>query len=298
MSWNPKFLTGDVISGTHVVLINNFIDAYRQRRARVSGVPFIPYFSAGDLLDYLATVQSSMTTLISRFVDHTFNSGNYAGETSIPHWNSTSLMAHLGESRLPAPATADLINDWLMQQYRIINLLRWISRNTNTSTPSDAFRNASTPYAGGSPTAGELATHVSDWASSSWGAGSGLAREGAKSGYSGGFINSQRTKLNHRITYTYSVGAIEVDVYDEIFNGNGGTLDTTELGGNYNPGEFAKMYGDLSITFSGLTIIQVGDIEAIPNKYASSGSFGWGALPNGRFVLKFDGVNGFTFKDW
>jgi hypothetical protein len=74
--------------------------------------------------------QKAITRAIPVFVNHTDNEGDWSDKTDpsevAPKWTEESLLAHLGEDRIPVPLS--FTNSlWISQQFRILNLLRWTS---------------------------------------------------------------------------------------------------------------------------------------------------------------------------
>lgn len=92
------------------------------------------------IYDYTYAIQTAVTTLIPLFVNHTDHDGDwdellYSGEISyattsnnsfiVPLWTEAAILAAIGaESRLTAPRLA-VTPDWIIQQYDIINMLKW-----------------------------------------------------------------------------------------------------------------------------------------------------------------------------
>ena len=69
--------------------------------------------------------QSTITTLIPKYVNHTDSGGNWDGQTSIPNWTETTILAAIDPAETRIPATYIYSATWEIQQYKILNLLKW-----------------------------------------------------------------------------------------------------------------------------------------------------------------------------
>ena len=68
-----------------------------------------------------------MDTLITKFVNHTNNSGSWDNQATIPNWTEATIITAIGDgSRLSAPTDPLISAPWLYQQYKMLNLLRWV----------------------------------------------------------------------------------------------------------------------------------------------------------------------------
>lgn len=85
-------------------------------------------------------LHSEISSLIILFVNHTFNSGVFEGQTSIPNWTTIDIIAEIGDDeRLPVPNDHINVADWNNQNRKIINLLRYIQRGTGLESPYNAL---------------------------------------------------------------------------------------------------------------------------------------------------------------
>jgi len=94
---------------------------------------YIPYPYKTLDYDLLIYMHNAIRTLIPHFVNHTVNNGDFTGLDSIPMWNERDLLDYLQieEYQYPQPFDMDN-NEWLKQQYKIINLLRYTAYVCNT----------------------------------------------------------------------------------------------------------------------------------------------------------------------
>jgi len=120
---------------------------------------------------WLAAFQSEITTLIDSYVNHTDNSGNWDGSiTAPPNWTGPDIITTIGDaSRYTAPTVQQLTDDWIIQQFNILNLLKWVNvtsqltvsnyrrigraatwadTETDFNNNSWIFRNNGTPFSG------------------------------------------------------------------------------------------------------------------------------------------------------
>ncbi|MCK5127539.1 MAG: hypothetical protein KAR42_14885 [candidate division Zixibacteria bacterium] len=160
-NWNPKFATGNVIRGLESILIGELILVHNKKASVVSGISDISAIDVRDLLG-LSAFQSSMDALLIKFLNHTNSGGNWDGEGIIPNWTAVIMMTYLGETRLPAPATRDLLNDWIMQQYRMLNLLRWTALSMTIVNSSRETKYAYSSTHGSFDTIAEAITWAND----------------------------------------------------------------------------------------------------------------------------------------
>jgi len=250
--------------------------------------------------DVATAIQTAVTALVPLFCNHTDNAGDWSGLSDAsavaPVWTEAAILAALGtESRL-VPARLGLSREWVFQQYQILNMLRWIKKQLyflKTYTRGWAVRF-------------DLLSEsdiINAWNSSSWAAfGSGAT---AQSGYDGGQSRCLRVKSTLSINYTYE-NQIQIDCYlKEVFPGGSSYFDGSEISVTTD-GVFSKIISGQNISCTGWTSVsEIGNIDTIPSNYYRSplGVSGYGWLFNSATgynyaVLKFDGANGFKFRDW
>lgn len=144
MGWHVKFATGSAVRGLPSVLIGELISSHNEKADTVTGISDITAINVRELLS-LTAFQNSMTAMIFKFVNHTDSSGNWVGGSTIPNWTPTTLMTSLGESRLAVPATRELLGAWIIQQYDILELLRWTNKFSDIGTSGGFQKRATSP---------------------------------------------------------------------------------------------------------------------------------------------------------
>lgn len=245
-------------------------------------------------------IQSAATALMPLFCNHTDNGGDWSGlsDASVvaPAWTEAVILAAIGaESRL-VPARLGLSREWIFQQYQILNLLRWIKKqlyflNTYTRGWTDRYDLLSE------------SDIINAWNSSTWGSGGTAAM--AQSGYESGQSRCARAKSTLSINYLYE-NQIQIDCYlKEVFPGGASFFDGSEISVTTD-GVFSKIISGQNISCTGWTnVSEIGNIDTIPSNYYRSplGGYGYGwefnsATGYNYAVLKFDGANGFKFKNW
>lgn len=91
----------------------------------------------GMALSYslLAQWHHHIMFIASYFVNHTIQNGDFSGLSTIPMWTIKDMLEYLGESELlqPQPHSPDN-NAWAAQMYRLLNLMRWTKYNIMQST--------------------------------------------------------------------------------------------------------------------------------------------------------------------
>jgi hypothetical protein len=115
-------------------------------RCAASGFSLITEIDRLDEIAASIAIQSTVSALITSFVKHPDNGGNWAGLTSIPNWTEADILTAIGDDeRIPAPARAsELSAEWLYQQYEIINLLLWTNTTESEATVDIAGKTGST----------------------------------------------------------------------------------------------------------------------------------------------------------
>ena len=142
--WLDSIKTVDgMILHTPFDIIKNLIEAVNER-CLASGVSEIDDFSKDDLLlhtkNIYSEIQSTITGLIPLHVNHTYNGGDWTGQTTIPNWTESDIIDTIGDDdRFSIPDKLELEREWIHQQYNIVNLLRYIKRGINLESPYNAI---------------------------------------------------------------------------------------------------------------------------------------------------------------
>lgn len=92
--------------------------------------------------DWIDAFQNTITALIPKFAKHIDNGGDWTGETSIPVWSEADILTEIEES-VRIPVSSIFKASWANQQYKILNILRWVKRTFNdfdwTYTTQDKY---------------------------------------------------------------------------------------------------------------------------------------------------------------
>lgn len=128
MAWDANWATSGGVGKLPLPSLTQLRAALAERASVVTGAPTLPAAPASGELPPVAwytTYQSAVTSLITKYTDHTKHSGDYSGQTSIPAWSEANILTAIGASRI-TPASGTLRAAWAYQQYQILNLLRWV----------------------------------------------------------------------------------------------------------------------------------------------------------------------------
>lgn len=266
---------------------------------------------------YTSAIQTAVSALIPLFVNHLDSNGDWTGKTSIPAWTEAAILAAIGAaSRITAPRLA-VTADWIAQQYAIINMLRWNSKNelkinywTKSITPiyntiwKELRDSAINSY------------NNAEWVIATWGS------------YYNSYFNIHCEVLSCAPSSIFYFGRsksniipfnklenidyiIDVDLYSlmrSFANFNESEYDEIKTGVPY--GTYKKIdTQEINLQAQGNTPwFEVGfNDESLPYDIPEtpvSGYFGIGweatsAVANSpELILKYDGPNGFKFKNW
>ena len=142
MTWNANWATSLGKGKLLKVALNQLRSALDERTSAVGrSVPGnCPVIASDEIVlsSWFTAWQSEMDTLITKYVDHTDNSGNWDGIATIPNWTSNNIITAIGDaSRLGAPTDPLVSAAWMFQQYNIINLLRWYNGTTSGTSGNE-----------------------------------------------------------------------------------------------------------------------------------------------------------------
>lgn len=132
-------------------------------------------------IDTFRNIQNRISRLITLFVNHLNNSGNWSNTERneiAPMWNEADILAEIGDSeRIPAPVQLlELSAEWLYQQYEIINLLVWINSGVNSIDGSGVLGTATCAKYPTKPIAGDIDNAIENIYSRHWVTGAYTAR--------------------------------------------------------------------------------------------------------------------------
>jgi hypothetical protein len=273
----------------------NQLQAAIKERCQAAGVSVPSIFNADmvkmtDMLpdNWFSTFQSTMSSLIGSFVNHANNSGNWTGQITIPNWTEATLLTAIGDgSRKSAPSAMShrICASWCYQQYEMLNMMRWIQKLSTSNTHELRFVNTT-------PQSGIAALWaIAPWSSFVTSTADSLSEPAPPD------AKCSRIRATAFINYTWASGAINIDAYILPRKPTNSYSFDNEIGAE---NVLNKYIADSSITFSGSTqVAQIGFIDTLPLYTLGSTWFGWRVISaDNIYILKFDGANGFTYKDW
>jgi hypothetical protein len=218
-------------------------------------------------------------------------------------WTSATILAAIGDaSRVSAPSTGSLLAPWCLQQYKLLNMLRW------AFVLPDAGTTEKRQGDGEDDTGGTLAEKLSnaydnaitDYNAAGWGAETDRLPLTYLSLTKAGGSPAQAHLENFRASFEYTHAGTS---YQAVVMA---VAQPTQ----YLSVDFASPDGyseDTYVLFSssGEQTISAGAnqtevMEQLPqDKPDPIGVGEWAcALASSYVVLKFDGANGFAYKDW
>lgn len=288
MAWNGTWTTAADLKGrSERNLLNQLLGALVER----ASVSFLPPTGLPAPLEeekrirpstpnpWFSAFQTAMTALLTnRYYNHQTNGGNYAGLTtrySLPVWTEADMLTAIGaSSRIPAPSSGKLVREWAWQQYKILNLLRWV--RTDIAAGVDVYE--------------RRGNTVAEWNAASWVATGGIT--GPFSYYRSSASPRYYTLVTkYRVTFGGSLLA-SADVYTYPIKIVDWTW-WTDTGWTENAWNLADTVAEGA---SPLTSAEIG------NRTIAGGSDPSGyqvqSVLDHVLVVKFDGPNGFTYKDW
>lgn len=247
---------------------------------------------------YMNIIETRIKTIVPLYVNHTINSGDFTALGTTPMWTWNDILA--GDTEIITGNLYSLL-DWIYQRYQIINKLKWVIPHVvylgetqrdytpvlvSGATPQAACLNAKAAAVANGETSINNWLRVYGYYVAPYNLDAAYAATG-KCQYN--IAPNQTTPLKATADiYLYADKSIlGSNVSYEIFNGCG---------------LFNEGWNKRSIDTEGTTplSIQIGDLS-FPTSEPSIDdvSFGfWIDYNKNRAVIKFDGANGFTFKDW
>jgi len=265
----------------------------------------------------VSAIQDSVTALIIKFCNHTDSGGDWTGLADAadvaPQWTEPDVLAVLeAPARLELKRLNPFSSEWFFQQYQILNLLRWKKIQEShllyeTRLTAVGYFVKSVGYWDNQAQSEFLAApwngpYVGLW--EGWGAYYGVGgvypvEDGRNPSET--IIRSKRRYQHNQID---TVGCV-YDIYAFTVPGSVGWSMATfnSQGANVIENAFAKIYSSPELTAD--TEFDVLDDDSVPPNRPpwsypgdySSKFWGW-QITKSSYVLKFDGANGFKFRDW
>jgi hypothetical protein len=235
-----------------------------------------------------------MTALIPKFVNHADNDGDWSGQTSIPLWDAAAMIALCDvTTRINAPANSIKAAAWCYQQYQMLNLMRWIKHqlvNYNTSQARSGM-------------SGNYADALTAYNAASWATNNVSNLTSTYTTNLGSPPGTFKQIFNRRKSFTITGVSIgfqaAIDFYlmlskpttlSEYSSSDGYARDTY-----FKPFSYAEQ--DVSSNINTDTV----ELGVAPDTSSTSGTgcvLLLTSTDQKMVVLKIDGANGFTFKDW
>jgi len=75
---------------------------------------------------FITPFQASMTNLLAVAINHTVNGGDLNGLATYPGWTQADMLAAIGDAARHTGGAGLSLRAWAWQQYRMLNLLRWL----------------------------------------------------------------------------------------------------------------------------------------------------------------------------
>ena len=259
----------------------------------------------------LITIHDAIVALVPHYIDHVYNDGDFSGETIIPAWTWDKILSASGITDASYPnskvhAKSDLIKQWAIQCYKVLNLLRW--NRMDMIYKSDRYYRQGQGVNADYATA--LASAQSAYNAASWTAHTNASNSSCYGAYTYDYSNRYVISLFNAVCKygadipVYGFGTIDVDEYLPAMIVNKHTPPTfytvfySEEGFLQN---FSLMGSGTAIEGERYTTEEHGDRDIYPPSpddhglcVSSNGSKFW-AGKDAALILKF---TGFAFRDW
>ena len=264
----------------------------------LSGSVTVPEHNKLPTKSWLNSFQGDMSSAIARYINHTDNSGDWEGESTIPDWTENSIIAAIGDPERYSVPDIPLAK-WAKQQYDIINLLRWA---TGVSARQVPWKQKEV-----TPGSGSWADVVTAFNNASYVNSTTNLRIFRRRKNSGGGGTIDHVKIFYTLTRQDDSGQFgaDYDLYQKFTLNNGNTsVDIYSSADGYLQD---KHYKQETGSFAVSTYSQSSAEKAVTIDYSEPGTedkdIGLVASTNQlstgtTLVLKFDGANGFEYKDW
>jgi hypothetical protein len=266
-----------------------------------------PEIGTGDIIlsSWFTAFQAEITALIPLFVNHTDSGGDWSGQSTIPAWNEADILTAIGDpARLPAPTDPLISAAWMFQQYNMLNLLKW-RRYTNVLTKDKQIREAS--EAGYATLAAAIIACNNAYTAASW----STTTQGLRAGTSTVSTPGSHWALKDNIRGTLYYQGQTTDLYKSVdLYTSGvriGTPSAKRLYGNESPNFNAteSLYAksatsaENNLATDDFAFEQDNPLDFFTSRPEDSDFYDINAqLASSIMVFKFDGVNGFQYKNW
>lgn len=265
--------------------------------------------NSSGILNDMQAFHSTISSLIPGFVNHTDNGGNWDGQTTIPNWTEATILTSIGDaSRLAISQLSPDTKAWFVQQYKILNLLKWTQIHYYYGWHSGYYSSRSVVGAGFTWSAA-LADAISKynaqpWDTGQWGNWGDCGSAGLTVYYSGMPWIPERPNLIYLMASRYYLDYenktpfdISLTVYGYTYSGGNPYIDF--INKNSIAERWYSITPEISITANSICDYGYIDNWATQNIPLSipgaEEGYAIGRIDTDYFyILKFDGANGFT----
>jgi hypothetical protein len=255
-----------------------------------------------SIYDSIVILHNAVTSLITKYANHTDSNGNWDGQSSIPSWSESTIVESAGYQERIAPAKLKDITPWMLQHYKILNLLKWYKREDDPELRSSFVAKSS----------GHSYVSWGDcesmFVNETWFADPIFIGQAALVYISQAMVNNstpirwdkQGIKNTHSYTASHSF-VFDVDLYSNLFSRLfafqpiGKIVEANKW---YNNNNLANKTTPISYEY-----MKNSDFDdSLNDPFGAGSDNSWLYLNEHRFnpiaVFKFDGANGFKFRDW
>jgi len=338
MSWADYGFPGKLPLATPWPILTGLTAALNERRKAVDLAAIAnPAPLAPVKKDWFTGFESYRDATLALYVDHTKNNGDFTGLATIPMMTTERIFELLGEDELvyaDHPLAPELWLKWIVQQYRIINLLRWTKQRLSDSAMyNKEIKKINVSNSSDNPVS-SWSDAISRWNSQEWKSSTNESFPG----YSGAMFLSEelsKTDSNYycafisvtRFVIAFDISDYPMDlyIYPQRTEGSSfGPIGNSKFNSKYNKIATAETARNFSMEWPNYDEIAV-SIASSPssalaeptilndyfeyyNLVNEAGSCSWGGsditqnvVDYGQtIVLKFDSPNGFKFRgeDW
>lgn len=264
----------------------------RQYALRLSQTPAIDRLYC--IADAKVLLHDAISKLIINFIDHRDNNADWDKKYSIPKWTEETILDAIGDGERVNPAKLYDIKPWMRQAYKILNMMRlpYIYRSL-TLDPNALVKGRTN-----SPTA-ELA--LAQWATLNWWNASVLVGHyfvGENYGWGNNFAIARHSNTySEKNNYANTLDIEAYSSFDKVRSE--GPYENNDFPG-YAEGMLKRVISAESVP-SGVTVDSglLGYDGRCNLSTPAAGEYrGWYLDPNAVIVYRWDGPNGFKFRDW
>jgi len=247
---------------------------------------------------WVSAFQSRMDDIIARYCNHLDNGGSWDNHSAPPFWTEATILAAAGESSREPPR---LCAAWSLQQYKLLNLLRW---SMSTVLPTVPITGSPTPNVKGYRHAPTWANAQTNWLATPWAwihpfyAARHLAIFESPFGY-----RISRTRMTYRFSQWLSSSySHTIHIYCPFSAPSSYTYENNDYA--VDEDNWGLIHNDVTPGLVTSVDVTLGDFETVTVSDPTAGWNGWTVdshYSNGyyyltaRAVVKHDVPGGFAF---